>query len=116
MAGLPAAGGYFLVTLEMADTVYDVAFVLRLPEGWPALTSEPVATRALDRQWFEASEHLPMRVSFSSTVSSPLGFGGDEPIGRRRSGQVIPVTAGARWLIVANIACSGGERSCKLGI
>lgn len=62
MAGLLPAGGYFLVTLEVPDAVYDAAFVPDLPDGWADLTREPAATRALGRQWLEAGEQLGMRV------------------------------------------------------
>jgi RES domain-containing protein len=62
MAGLLPAGGYFLVTLEVPDTVYDSALVPAMPEGWADLTHEPAATRALGRQWLEAGERLAMRV------------------------------------------------------
>ncbi|PYE21544.1 RES domain-containing protein [Paraburkholderia silvatlantica] len=62
MAGLLPAGGYFLVTLEVPDAVYDAAFVPDPPEGWADLTREPAATRALGRQWLEAGKQLAMRV------------------------------------------------------
>ncbi|WP_250502546.1 RES family NAD+ phosphorylase [Caballeronia sp. AZ7_KS35] len=62
MAGLLPAGGYFLVTLEVPDAVYDDALIPGLPEGWADLTHDPAATRALGRQWLEAGEQLAMRV------------------------------------------------------
>ncbi|WP_321939695.1 RES family NAD+ phosphorylase [Paraburkholderia sp. J8-2] len=62
MAGLLPAGGYFLVTLEVPDAIYDAAFAPDPPEGWADLTREPAATRALGRQWLEAGEQLAMRV------------------------------------------------------
>src|SRR5215471_13755515 len=58
MAGLLPAGGYYLVTLEVPDSVYDDAIVPELPEGWADLTREPEETRALGRQWLEADERL----------------------------------------------------------
>ncbi|CAB3807092.1 RES family NAD+ phosphorylase [Paraburkholderia fynbosensis] len=62
MAGLLPAGGYFLVTLEVPDAVYEAAFVPDLPAGWADLTRDPAATRARGRQWLEAGEQLAMRV------------------------------------------------------
>ncbi|MEX4002187.1 RES family NAD+ phosphorylase [Paraburkholderia sp. EG285A] len=71
MAGLLPAGGYFLVTLEVPDVVYDAAFAPGMPDGWADLTSDPVATRALGRQWLEAGEQLAMRVP---SVVCPTDF------------------------------------------
>lgn len=59
--GLPA-GGYFLVTLEVPDAVYDEAIVPELPADWADLTGDSGQTRALGRQWLEAGARLAMRV------------------------------------------------------
>ncbi|WP_250523483.1 MULTISPECIES: RES family NAD+ phosphorylase [unclassified Caballeronia] len=71
MSGLLPAGGYFLVTLDVADAVYDAAFVPALPAGWADLTRDPEATRALGRQWIETGERLAMRVP---SVVCPTDF------------------------------------------
>lgn len=62
LSGDLPAGGYFMVTLEVPDTVYDETFVPELPANWADLTGDSAQTRALGRQWLEAGAQLAMRV------------------------------------------------------
>lgn len=62
LSGDLPAGGYFMVTLELPDRLYDTAFVPALPPNWADLSSDSTPTRAIGRQWLEAGEPLGMRV------------------------------------------------------
>ncbi|MET3228518.1 UNVERIFIED_ORG: RES domain-containing protein [Burkholderia sp. 1263] len=71
MAGLLPAGGYFLVTLDVPDAVWEAAYVPRLPPDWAELTRDPLSTVEIGRRWLEAEKHLAMQVP---SVVCPTDF------------------------------------------
>lgn len=71
LTGLLPAGGYFLVTLDVPDGVYDAAYVPELPQDWAELTRDPLSTVEIGRHWLEAGQHLAMRVP---SVVCPTDF------------------------------------------
>lgn len=65
MTGILPAGGYYMVTLDVPDRLYDGAHV---PGG---LTRDPLSTVEIVRRWLEAGRHLAMRVP---SVVCPTDF------------------------------------------
>lgn len=62
MSGILPAGGLFLVTIEVPDSVYEGAFAPELPDDWATLSEDPVSTAQIGRGWLEKAEQLAMRV------------------------------------------------------
>lgn len=71
MSGLLPAGGFFLVTLEVPDTVHDDAYQPDLPDDWAVLSQDPESTARIGQVWLEAGEQLAMRVP---SVICPTDF------------------------------------------
>jgi len=71
MSGILPAGGLFLVTIEVADAVYEDAFQPELPDDWAILSEDPVSTAQIGQTWLEKAEQLAMRVP---SVVCPTDF------------------------------------------
>ena len=71
MTGILPAGGYYMVTLDVPDRLYDGAHVPGLPRDWAGLTRDPLSTVEIVRRWLEAGRHLAMRVP---SVVCPTDF------------------------------------------